>query len=214
MCRKFERGDRGPDAFITLTGHLVSQSLKGADKPTPGFPDEPLILAQDLRKVPWFYRVLALHLLPSPVRVQSVRRPGALDAPAGQSARRQVLAAGAAAGDRPLPRAEDPEVLSRRCRVRLAQAVPGPRRGGLVVRPKLAGFPWIRECVRCPMRVQEARARSRASRSTLIWEIPAYRNRRQDGKTATRATGTSVKSRTPGVEPARHHAPGGSSIFD
>jgi hypothetical protein len=31
---------------------------------TPDFPDEPLILAQDLRKVPWIFRVLA-HFLPS-----------------------------------------------------------------------------------------------------------------------------------------------------
>ena len=44
----------------------------------------------------------------------------------GNHAQRQVLAAGAAAGDRPLPRPEDPQVLPGRCRVRLAQAVPAP----------------------------------------------------------------------------------------
>src|SRR4051794_17123664 len=36
----------------------------------------------------------------------------------------------------------------------------------------LAVFPWIHECGRCPMRVQERRTRSRRTRSTLIWEIP------------------------------------------
>ena len=35
-----------------------------------------------------------------------------------------------------------------------------------------AGFPLTREYVRCPMRVQESRAGSRPSRSTLIWEMP------------------------------------------
>ena len=38
--------------------------------------------------------------------------------------------------------------------------------------PQTRRFPWTRGCVRCPMRVQERRARSRTSRSTLIWEIP------------------------------------------
>src|SRR5512135_1065933 len=37
----------------------------------------------------------------------------------------------------------------------------------------LAVFPWPRECGRCPIQVQESRARSRTTRSTLIWEIPA-----------------------------------------
>jgi hypothetical protein len=40
--------------------------------------------------------------------------------------------------------------------------------------PKLANFPWTRECVRCPIQIQESRVRSRPSRSTLIREIAVY----------------------------------------
>ncbi|MBV8557197.1 MAG: transposase [Planctomycetaceae bacterium] len=72
-----------------------------------------------------------MHLLPSLVRLQSVRRSGAGDAPARQPPQRQVLAAGPAAGDRPLSRSQDPQVLPGRCRIRHAQAVRGPRTGGL-----------------------------------------------------------------------------------
>src|SRR5512135_2889477 len=84
-------------------------------------------------------RSLRLHLLPSPVRLQPVRRPGAGDAAARQPPQRQVLAAGAPARGRPLPRSEDPQVLPGRCRVRLAQAVPPPRTGGLLVRHPAEG---------------------------------------------------------------------------
>src|SRR5262249_10378576 len=41
-----------------------------------------------------------------------------------------------------------------------------------------AVFPWTRECGRCPRRVQESRARSRTTRSTLIWEIPTQKSYR------------------------------------
>ncbi len=48
----------------------------------------------------------------------------------GNHAQRQVLAAGAAAGDRPLPRPEHPQVLPGRCRVRPPKLLPaaGSRR--------------------------------------------------------------------------------------
>jgi hypothetical protein len=39
-------------------------------------------------------------------------------------------------------------------------------------RSNLAVFSWTRGCGRCPMRAQESPARSRTTRSTLIWEIP------------------------------------------
>ncbi len=49
------------------------------------------------------------------------------------------------------------------------------RASGLPTAPNLVVFPWTWECGGCPMRVQESRARSRATRSTLIWEIPVQR---------------------------------------
>ena len=50
-------------------------------------------------------RPLRLYLLPPAVRVQPVRRPGALRPAARQRPQRRGLAGGAGAGDRPLPRA-------------------------------------------------------------------------------------------------------------
>ena len=48
-------------------------------------------------------RPLRLHLLPPAVRLQPVRRPGALRPAARQRPQRRRLAGGARAGDRPLP---------------------------------------------------------------------------------------------------------------
>lgn len=39
--------------------------------------------------------------------------------------------------------------------------------------PEFAVYPLTPECRACPMRLHESRARSRTTRSTLIWEIPA-----------------------------------------
>jgi hypothetical protein len=50
---------------------------------------------------------------------------------------------------------------------------PSVQASGLPTAPNLAVFPFTRGCGRCPMRVQENRARSRTRGSTLIWEIPA-----------------------------------------
>lgn len=45
--------------------------------------------------------------------------------------------------------------------------------------PNLAVFPWTLERGRCPMRVQESWARSRRTKSTLIWEIPVDKRLRR-----------------------------------
>jgi hypothetical protein len=42
----------------------------------------------------------------------------------------------------------------------------------LADRSDRAVFLWTRQCGRCPMRLQESRARSRTTGSALIWEIP------------------------------------------
>jgi hypothetical protein len=39
-------------------------------------------------------------------------------------------------------------------------------------RSEFAVLSWTRECGRCPICARESRARSRTTRSTLIWEIP------------------------------------------
>src|SRR5688500_10387967 len=49
------------------------------------------------------------------------------------------------------------------------------RASTLPTAPNLAVFPWTQECGRCPMSVQERWARSRTTRSTLIWGIPVKR---------------------------------------
>src|SRR5262249_37167584 len=64
---------------------------------------------------------------------------GAGHAAARKPPQRQVLATAAAAGHRPLSRPEDPQVLPGRRGVRLTQAVPGPRTGGLPVRDPARG---------------------------------------------------------------------------
>jgi hypothetical protein len=65
---------------------------------------------------------LWVYLLPPPLPVQPVRRPGARDAPARQPWQRPVLAAGAAAGDRNLPGPRHPQVLPGRRGVRRPEA--------------------------------------------------------------------------------------------
>ena len=69
-------------------------------------------------------------MLPSAVPVQPVGRPGTSDASARQSRQREVLAAGALAGNRAVSSLGHPEVLSWRCRLCQSGTVPssGERR--------------------------------------------------------------------------------------
>ena len=92
--------------LMDLSGQWIDQAHQHR-KLTKAHPRHGQFGQRDLRPAGGLglQRPLRLHLLPSAVSVQPVRRPGAGHAPAGQPSQRQVLAAGAAAGDRPLSRA-------------------------------------------------------------------------------------------------------------
>ena len=88
-------------ALMNLSGQWIDkvhrrQPLEATD------PRHGQLGQRDLRKAGGhgLQRALRMHLLPSAVFVQPVRRSGAGDAAARQQRQRQVLAAGAAAGDR------------------------------------------------------------------------------------------------------------------
>jgi hypothetical protein len=88
-------------------------------------------------------RSLRLHLLPPAVRVQSVRRSGALPAPARQRPQCRGLAPGAGAGERPLPRAGRRSLLPRRCGLRQAGIVRAAGAGRHPLRDPAPGQPGV-----------------------------------------------------------------------
>src|SRR3954465_6342400 len=74
---------------------------------------------------------LRLHLLPSSIRVQPVRRPGTVRLAPWQCPLRRGLAGGAGAGDRPLPNHHEAALLPSRCGFCRAGGLRTPGSGGL-----------------------------------------------------------------------------------